>query len=422
MKVIFINKTDITGGAAIAAFRLFHIIKAKHPETKMLVQQKKTDTLGIYATSHTGLKKMLNFGLLALEKLVFFFYEKTKLIRFDFSYPVLGDFIAHKKMIRQADIIHIHWINQGYLSMRQLKKLFRLNKPIIWTMHDMWSFTGGCHYAGDCDNYKYFCGYCPYLKKPHKNDLSSKLLLNKEEIYFNTNLTVVGCSKWMARSAKNSYLLKSFRIESIPNPIDTDVFIPIDKKKAREFFNLPQDKKLILFGAANVFDKRKGLKELYYSIEILRSRHTDINHKIELVLFGKAKQKLDLPYNIHYVQYLEDEQTLVKLYNAADCFVLPSLEDNLPNTVVESMSCGTPVVAFDTGGIPEMIKHKVTGYISELGSSSDLADGLYWQLFEADIDEMSVAARDFVLKNYSTEVVGKMYLDLYQDVLLRNQK
>lgn len=410
MKILIINKSDTTGGAAIAARRLKDALQANGHSVKMLVQEKRSTDKIIFSTTNGKLKEYYNFLLFVLERLYFLFFEKSKEIRFAFSPAVAGEDISKHPLVKEADVIHIHWFNQGFLSLKGLKKLFKLNKKIVWTLHDMWAFTGGCHYAGDCNNYESGCGNCKFLKKPGKNDLSSKVLKRKRKVLKNKQLQIITCSNWLANKAQNSSLLKHFTITAIPNPIDTAIFKPGDKMALRKQLNLPTDKKLILFGAANIMDERKGLKFLVEALKKLKDKNDQLAGKAEILLFGKSNEEFlkQMPLKVNDLGLIFGEQNIARVYAAADAFVLPSLEDNLPNTVMESLACGTPVVAFNTGGIPEMIEHKKTGYLADYKSIDSILQGLIFVL-----SNDMIVAKEYFPKEFLQNNVVNRYFAVY---------
>ena len=413
MKILIINKSDTVGGAAIAARRLKDALHASGYSVKMLVQEKLSNDESIHSTTSNKLKKKYNFWLFILERLYFLFFEKSKDIRFAFSPAIAGENISKHPLVEEADVVHIHWFNQGFLSMKGLGKLLKLNKKIVWTLHDMWAFTGGCHYAGDCRNYESNCGNCKFLKRPGKKDLSEKILQKKRKIIAGKKLQIVTCSNWLAKKAKNSSLLRNIGITAIPNPIDTAIFKSTNKVELRRQMSLPQDKKLILFGAANIMDERKGLKFLVEALEKLNDQNPKLANKAEILLFGKSNKEFlkQLPLKVNNLGVIIGEQNVAKVYAIADVFVLPSLEDNLPNTVMESLACGTPVVAFNTGGIPEMIEHKKNGYLSDYKSVDDLLSGLVYVLSNNLTTNLKQFNPVFLQKN-----VALRYFELYKEV------
>lgn len=415
MKILIINKSLKNGGAAIAAKRLFDALKTNGSDVKMLVEGSVDETEDIKCIAHNKAGKRKALLRFALERLYFLPHEKNKSVRYQFSPAKVGIDISKHPWILEADIIHLHWINHGFLSLGGLLKLFKLNKPIVWTMHDMWPFTGGCHYAGTCDRFMQGCGHCPMLRFPGKRDLSAGIYRQKKNIWAKARIHAVGCSQWMADLAAKSGLMQGQQITSIPNPIDTKIFKPLNKKVCRAVFGLPTNKRLLLFGAANINDPRKGVKQLIQALELLNENHPELKKDLELVVFGKSNEEHlnSLPYKWHSIQFLSDTHKIAQLYNCADAFVLPSLEDNLPNTVMESLACGVPVVAFEIGGVPQMVKHKETGYLGEASNCEDLAQGILHVLYESDTEKLQLSARNFVMENYSNKLIAQRYNDLY---------
>lgn len=413
------------GGAAIACLRLLTVLEQTQGiEVKMLVQEKKRNNLNVSAIANTWLEKKKAFARFVQERLTFRFYEKNKEIRFAFSPANTGIDISQHPLVQEADIIHLHWINFGFLSINSLEKLFELNKPIVWTLHDMWAFTGGCHHSGDCENYQIACGNCTqYIKNPSPKDLSHKVWKRKNAIFnkkFIKKTTIVACSQWLTNRAEKSSLLKGFSINAIPNPIDISLFSPQNKTESRQKLGLPIDKKLILFVAAKVSVIWKGFSYFQESLEILKQQYLD-NQSIELVILGESDEDTinKLPFKSHALGKISDINQIVSIYSAADVFVTSSIQENLPNTIMEAMACGTPVVGFEVGGIPEMIEHRFsgvppTGFLAKYKSAESLAEGINWVLFEANHTELAKEARQKVVENYSQDVVAKQYLDIYR--------
>jgi glycosyltransferase involved in cell wall biosynthesis len=261
------------------------------------------------------------------------------------------------------------------------------------------------------------CGMCPVLKNPSQNDLSAKIFRIKDKLYDNKNLAIVTCSKWLTGIVKESALLGGKKILSIPNPIDQSEFHPETVGKIREELGLSEKKIYLLFAAGNIFDERKGIKYLIEALDILK-RFPDLIKRIELLVLGKSNVNLDsyFPVRIKYFGQISGADKICKIYNASHAFLLPSLQDNLPNTIMESLACGTPVIAFNTGGIPEMIQHLETGFLAQSGSSESLAEGIRWLVenYSADIQKKCVS---FVTENYSEIVVSTRYKELYKELL-----
>ena len=410
MKVTLLSTYDTYGGAGVAASRLLNSLQLNGVDARMLVHQQTGKQKGVQAFGN----QKVALARFALERSLFLRDEREKAVRFAFSPANIGVDISTHPLVQEADVLHLHWVNFGFLSLSSLQKLINLGKPIVWTLHDMWAFTGGCHYAGDCLGYRVCCGNCPFLHRPAPHDLSHRIWLHKQKICKNTPLTIVTCSEWLANQARQSALFKNKTVISIPNPIDTQVFKTDDKIKAREALGLPTDKPLILFAAQNVQDERKGFRYFREAVQRMENPNT-----VEIATFGKSQVSdfQDFPTKVHHLGSLSDVSKIVQAYQAASLFVVPSLEDNLPNTVMESLACGTPVVGFRTGGIPEMVRHQSTGFMATQHSVEELVEGINWVLFRSDYEQISRNAAEFVVNNFSEKIIAKHYLSVYQDLL-----
>ncbi|WP_439182155.1 glycosyltransferase family 4 protein [Carboxylicivirga taeanensis] len=419
MKILQINKTDAGGGAAVAANRLNRALRNNGIESKLLVQDLRRNEEGVYAVGSGFGYRQKAFARFAWERLTFLPYERNASVRFAFSPANTGIDISQHPLVQEADIIHLHWVNQGFLSIETLGKLLACGKPVVWTQHDMWSFTGGCHYAGTCLEFLEFCSYCPFLKKPGKKDLSARQFAQKRRIYNEAPLTIVTCSKWLRTLSQESKLLRRKDFYNIPNPIDTSFYTPRNQQEARERLKLPQDKKLLLFGAANVDDPRKGMRYFIEALNILAENFPVVKEDAELVVFGKmnAETVKLFPFKTHSFKFVSNPDTLVDLYSAADSYILPSLQDNLPNTVMESLACGTPIIGFSIGGVPEMVTHQESGYLAEVKNALSLATGIYETLFVNKLDQYRLKARQKAVECYSEEVVAEKYLKVYKSLL-----
>lgn len=420
MNVVFINTSDSSGGAAIACSRL-HKALEKHTNVrgKILVQEKKTDNPAVVTIADTTIKKQLVWARFITERLLFLPYEKSKAIRFLFNRGIIGVDISKHPLVQKADVIHLHWVNFGFLSTRSIKKLLALGKPVVWTFHDMWPFTGGCHHSGDCENYQIACGNCKFLNKPGDNDISHQDWFSKKTAYTVDNFTAVGCSDWLSGRARQSSLLADFKVESIPNPLDTAVFYPMDKSDARRQLGLPTQKHLILFAAMRVNAPMKGFSYFQEALLWLKEQQPNLSEQVELLVFGQADEQVlsQLPFPAHQLGHLSDPAKISLAYNAASVFVTPSLEENLPNTIMESFACGTPAVGFSIGGIPEMIDHQENGFLADYRSVSSLAEGIRWTLENNKDGDLSVKARQKVMTTYAEDIVAARYFQLYESLL-----
>ncbi len=417
MKIVHINIDDSKGGASIACKAINKAINSSGVESNVLVQMKyisDNETIGFVNNTLRKISYLVRFFLDYFS--IFFFTLKNK---GRFSFPFFGTDVSKHPLVLEADIINLHWINGGFFSLNTIRKLATLNKPIVWTLHDMWAFTGGCHYSGGCEKYKKLCLECPSLKYRGINDFSNKIFNKKLEVYKNLNLFIVTCSEWLASCAKESRLLKARDIRAIPNPIDINTFKMSDKMESRKIFNLSDNKFLILFGTMNLKEERKGFVFLRDSLLYLYENFPELRSKVELLVFGSfgKDQTINIPFKTNFLGRIGDQKRLVACYNSADVFVAPSLEDNLPNTVMESLSCGVPVVAFNIGGMPDMIEHKNNGFLAEPDSAASLAEGIIWVMNEKNIEQVKLNARRKVLENFTPQIIGERYKNYYSSLL-----
>jgi glycosyltransferase involved in cell wall biosynthesis len=419
VKITLINTSDAGGGAPAACLRLLKALVSQQVDARLLVQYKKADHEHVKGIADSFFSRLRANFTFFLERIPFMlFHEQDRSVRFAFSTANAGTSIADHPWVVDADIIHLHWTNSGFLSVHDLRELVNTGKPIVWTLHDAWTFTGGCHYPGTCDHFMHECGNCFYLRDAGPNDISHKGWLRKASLYAGAeNVIFVTCSQWLAGVAKKSSLISDRRIVAIPNPIDIEIFSPRDSVVARQKRGIAIDAKIILFGAANINDRRKGISYLVEALDALKQYQGTEN--IEMVIFGKNNQfdVTTLPFKVYELNLLTSAEDLAEVYSLADVFVTPSLEDNLPNTIMEALSCGTPVVAFDTGGIPEMVDHLQNGYLARFKNPTDMAKGLYQTLYGDG--QLAINARQKVLDNYTNQRVTNQYLDVYKSALTK---
>jgi glycosyltransferase involved in cell wall biosynthesis len=411
MKILIINTLDIQGGAARAAYRLHKSLLTQNIDSKMLVKNKSSDDFTVETMSTTKIEKGLNKLYSTIYRFSVGVYKNRTKTLFSLSYPTMSNIVEKINEIN-PDIVHFHWICGGMIK---IEDLACIKKPIVWSLHDMWAFTGGCHYDEECKGYVEECGNCKVLGSDKENDLSRKIFNRKQKTFSQIdNMTIVGLSRWINECSKSSTLLKGKRHINLPNPIDTNIFKPFNKDKSRDLWNLPKDKKLVLFGAMGATsDPRKGFKELTEALHKLE----DLN--IEFVVFGSGepKESQDLGFKTHYLGSLRDDISLVTLYSAVDVMLVPSLQENLSNAIMESLACGTPVVGFDIGGNSDMIEHEKTGYLAKPCNIIDLANGIEWVLNNESYNKLCLNAREKVLREFDGDVVAKKYIELYEGIL-----
>ncbi len=294
-----------------------------------------------------------------------------------FSYPVLGSDVSRMKEIKNADIIYLHWVLGGFLNLSAIEKLLRLGKPVVMIMHDMWTITGGCHHSFTCTKYLSGCGPCPILPGNREKDLSFREFKKKLKLYSKyDNLFFVSPSRWLHDCAKKALLTRDRPVFHIPNALDPAIFKPFDKATAKQILNIDPDETIIAFGAVAIESPYKGF---HYLLEALQILHKQEVKKISVLIFGSSnnKQIADaIPFKTRFLGHLNDDYSMVLMYNSADVLVVPSLADNLPTVIMEAMSCGTPVVGFHVGGIPELIEHKKNGYLARYKDAGDIVNGI----------------------------------------------
>ncbi|MEN9729771.1 MAG: hypothetical protein RLZ91_888, partial [Bacteroidota bacterium] len=406
LNIVLLSYHNQNGGAGIACGRLSEALKKAGHQVSILVQEKTGDDNSIALNTNLWSKTM-SWLRFILERLVYLPFEKNKADRFLFNPGRFGQDLSQHPLIQQADIIHLHWVNFGMLSIQNIKQLLNTRKPVYWTLHDMWAFTGGCHHSGECLNFQASCGNCQeFLKNPAANDLSNQIWNEKFKAFQQPNLHIITCSDWLKERAASSSILKNQPIQSIPNAIDTSFFKPADKQSAKRILGLDPSKKYILFVAMRVNAPKKGFSYLEKALQGLDHSTT------ELIVVGNAQDLPELQLKAHIMGHISSPEKMIQIYQAADVFVTPSLEENLPNTLMEALACGTPCVGFAIGGIPEMIDHQVNGYVAHYLSAEDLSAGLIWTLENAPAQ----AARQKAESTYAEAIIAAKHVNYYTHV------
>lgn len=423
MKVVSLSTKDSFGGAARVAYRLHEEVNKEGIENILLVNAKRTNTSTVRLAS--DFHNPLNYWTYRLRKFEIWYQERLRRINWA-KYPNKEDKILSDVAVSllqnsldklDFDLIHMHWVGESFVDFTELTKV---KNPIIWTIHDCFSFTALCSYFETCEKYKTHCEACPQLASNKKKDLSYSVFEMKQKRYSALNFHIVSPSRWLAERAKESSLLRDYPVTVIPNGIDTSTFYPVDKGEARKHIGLDPHKKTILFGGISALaDPRKGGLLLSESLKQLSQKYSADD--VQLLVFG-AEQKnaylFDFP--VTYLGYVDKEDDLRIAYNAADITVVPSKYENFPNTILESLSCGTPVVGFDIGGNPDMIDHRKNGYLSKPYEIDDLTNGLIFCLENNDKNLLGVNARKKVIDNFKIEDIAKRYIHLYKEVLVNN--
>lgn len=413
MRVLIVNTSECKGGAAIAAHRLTEALINNGVKAKMLVMEKQTDALYV-ADHHRWVRDELNF---VWERFVIWvnnLFSRHNLWKV--SIANTGTDITTTREFQEADIIHLHWINQGFLSLKSLRRIFASGKPVVWTMHDMWEMTAICHHAYECDHYQKVCSYCSLLRFPSSHDLSSRVYKRKKRLYEHANVRFVAVSKWLAECARKSTLIGDKSVSVIPNSISLSHFPMINRADARSILHL-KGRYLIAFGAARIDDDIKGFSYLVEALKLLTDQGKVSRDDIHLLLFGGIKNEEALgrvPVAHTYYGYVNDSHKMSLIYSASNAVVSSSLYETFGQTLIEAQACGATPVAFGGSGQEDIIAHKVNGYLAERLSAESLADGIYWAL-TANL-ERSVL-RNNVLAHYTESIVALKYTEVYNEAI-----
>lgn len=414
LKILSLSTYDISGGAAKAAYRIHSGVRATGVDSTMFVKDKQSNDDSVYALNDflpsDPLYKIADWiANKCKNKWQHYQWNKYPLRRLYYMSDLRATWLNNALKKIDYDVLHLHWINQRFFPLHILRSI---KKPIVWTLHDSWPFCGVCHYFLECDGYKKHCGACPHLVSTDEHDLSWKIWRKKLEYYKGLEMHVVTPSNWLADCARESSLLGDFPVTVIPNALDTDIFKPLDRKVAAEFWHKNSDKKYLLYGAVNALrDEIKGFKQLCEALKIFVATYD--RNDVELIVFGADKpiDELNIGMPVSYMGYIKDEKELAKLYSLADVMVVPSLTENLSCTIMESLACGTPVVAFSIGGNGDMLQHKVNGWLAN--DVCSMAEGINWLLDKKKKINGRKEIADVVRQVYSIKNVAEQYKNLY---------
>lgn len=408
MKIVLVNSTNDSGGAARACFRLHQALLCAGIESYLFVQRNNFPYFNVLSST-SRLKSIIPSLRAGIDQWPCKLYPHRSKSRFS------SGLLPSPHVVRQINkikpnVVHLHWICDGMLSISDLCKI---EAPILWTLHDQWPFTGGCHYDEGCDSYTTKCSKCRVLGSKKKIDLST-IIFNKKLRTYNkiSDLEIVTPSKWMMSCTKKSKLLGKRPIVCVPNPIDTMLYKPMDKDLARKLWNFPSKTRLILFGAMGpTSDPRKGFKLLSKAISKIKDQDFEL-----VVLGGQTLCNAEYHFDIktHCIGPLYDDISLITLYNAVDMLVLPSIQENLSNMIAESLACGTPVVAFETGGNSDLIDHKLNGYLATPFDPGDLASGIMWILENEGGENLSKNARQKAISTLESSILVSKFIEIYK--------
>ena len=412
MRVIQLNHSDTMGGAARAAYRIHHALLASGVDSRMWVNKASAGDWTVEGpTSRLG-KASVAIRSHVVKPLVNALKTADPIIH---SPQILPSRWVKRINASHADLVHLHWV-QG--EMLPIADIGRIKKPVVWTLHDMWAFCGAEHYT---DVERWRTGY----RKDNRPSYEGGVDLNRwtwqrKRKHWLRPMHIVTPSRWLADCVRQSGLMRDWPVTVVSNALDTESWRPLPQPLARELLGLPADVPLVLFGAmGGGRDPRKGFDLLLRAFEALSKNYQD--QGLELVIFGQLAPQTppDLGMPIHYTGHLQDDLSLRALYSAADVLVLPSRQDNLPNTGVEAHACGTPVVAFDIGGFPDIVEHKRTGYLAQAFESEDLAEGIRWVLDNVENANLRNNARARAVSRFAYPVVADQYRAVYSQLCKR---
>lgn len=417
MRIVVISATECEGGAARAARRLHRAVLAAGAESSFLVGRKSSADNGVIELPAPEVPDTMRWSLLQQELI-----DNNRAGQWNtyFSVTLPGTDLACHPAVQEADVIHLHWIS-GFLSAADIARLLALGKPVVWTMHDERAFTGGCHYTFGCREFASLCEACPQLRNDPQH-FPAAILADARLLWSPHALTIVTPTRWMANQARQSTLFNTQRIETIAYALETDLFRPSPKSEARAALGIAPDALVLLFGADYGVERRKGFHELITALKLClcdNAFHRRCQERrVTLLCFGHPADELKwLPIPLQSLGYVHDDEKLATVYSASDLFLLPSLADNLPCTMMEAMSCGTPVVAFAAGGIPECVEDGVTGRLVPTGDTAQFAQAILDLAKDETMrTRMGQAARVVVESRYSQEVIGNQYLRLFEEL------
>ena len=419
MNILSISQNDLEGGANRAAYRIHIGLNKFGINNKMLTKYKKSNDKKVLCdiTFFSKLKQALRERISQFFNKLFYFNPDKITDNPFLSSNYLPSFFSSKINKSKYEIINLHWVGNDMMSIEDIGKI---NKPTVWTFHDMWPFCGVEHYYNEYSNIdipRWITGY----QKKGVFDLSRNVFLRKQKNL--KNLTHIICpSNWLADCVKKSFLFNTIPVSVIPNPVDQKIFKPLDKNIQRKKFNIDKKKKILLFGSsASIDNYAKGFDLFLKCLFLLKKK---ISYKdILIIIFGSDKNKLlkDMPYEYLNLGYINDDKELCSLYNVADIMVIPSVTDNLPQVATEAQMCGIPIVAFKTGGLVDIVDHKINGYLADAKNIEDFTSGIAWILNETEDNLIKIKEEAFKKANlkWKEEVVINQYISLYKKILTK---
>lgn len=393
-RIAFLNSFNESGGAAKSARRLFNCLKNHNELDLKFFSQENEAPLKI------SIAKIY-------DKLPLIFDPKYRGIAWSNGLSICANFSDCKKF--DPDIIHLHWINRGFVG---IEDIFNFNKPIVWTLHDSWPFTGGCHIPGECFGYERSCGHCPSLMFPRENDLSYQNLKRKMNYWAEIKrMSIIAPSEWLANKARRSSLFKDLDINVIPNGVDLEQFKPLDRSVLRKKLGFKEDDQIILAGAMS-FDSDVNKGGDLFTAALFHLQKSLDRSKVKVLVFGnKNPVKNVTSFEWINLGVILNENKLRDYYSVADAVCVPSRYESFCQVALESLACGTPVVAFDSSGPKEIINHGLTGYLAKSFDAYDFSKGVLWCLNTKN-NQKDIA--EHVLK-FDIQKIAATYAKIYQN-------
>ena len=412
MKITQLSYSDNGGGAARAAFRIHQALRATGTDSTFVAHKTSASDWTIQGERSAAVKILSNLAPRVTAVMTRLLRTENQIIH---SPAVFPSGRLRTLNASEANILHMHWVQGEMLSIADIG---RLTKPLVWTLHDMWAFCGAEHTTED---FRWQDGYCKNNRPPYESGFDlNRWVWNRKRRHWVDPIQIVTPSKWLAQCVRTSALMQEWPVQVIPNTLDTERWKPIEQSLARDLLGLPKDVPIILFGAIDgVRNRLKGFDLLQVAIEHLRGELKEAN----LVVFGQTapRHSLDLGFPIHYVGHLFDDLSLRALYSAADVMVVPSRQEAFGQTASEAHACGTPVVAFNTCGLPDIVSHEITGYLARPFDSEDLARGIMWILSDRRrLSLLRTNSRERAVNLFAYEVVAEQYREVYDRVLIKN--
>lgn len=413
MKVELLSYSDSSGGAARAAFRMHRVLIASGEECTLRVVEKDSDDWRVIVSNPVEGSRVQSRLKRLSDRLIS--YQKTENLTLHSAAAFFTSGLDAVLNRSDSAVVNLHWVCGNMLSVEEIG---RIQKPVVWTMHDMWPFCGAEHYAPDTSFARFEAGYNRLNRPSGDSGLDIDRWVWKRKLKaWRKPMHIISPSRWLAECAKRSVLMRDWPISVVPNPIDILVYKPYPKVFSRKVLNLPEYKRLIAFGAMDGGrDPRKGFDMLLEALQLLSA----INKDIACVVFGQSepKEAPEIGVPIYWAGHLHDDASLALLYSSVDVMVVPSRQENLPQTGTEAQACGCPVVGFDCTGMPDVVEHRITGYLAEAFSVDDLSAGIGWVLEDEDRHlSLSEAARERAVSLWAPEIVVPQYIGIYNDAL-----